>query len=82
MNIKIGSIAKGADNAAGGTFPPTGSLKNLLFARDDARTMNAIEKRKECAFLLTQNCLFHENVLDSLNPHFSDLVPPLRTIQI
>jgi len=49
MNIKIGSIAKGADNAAGGTFPH-GQLEESS-ARDDARTMNAIEKRKECAFL-------------------------------
>jgi len=29
MNIKIGSIAEGADSAAGGTFPPKGSVKNL-----------------------------------------------------
>jgi len=50
MNIKIGSIAKGADNAAGGTFPH-GQLEESS-ARLDARTMNAIEKRKECAFPL------------------------------
>jgi len=49
MNIKIGSIAEGADNAAGGTFPH-GQLEESS-ARVDARTMNAIEKRKECAFL-------------------------------
>jgi len=49
MNIKIGYIAKGADNAAGGTSPH-GQLEESS-ARVDARTMNAIEKRKECAFL-------------------------------
>jgi len=50
MNIKNGSIAKGADNAAGGTSFPHGPLEESS-ARDDARTMNAIEKRKECTFL-------------------------------
>jgi len=49
MNIKIGCIAKGADNAAGGTSPH-GQLEESS-ARVDAGTMNAIEKRKECAFL-------------------------------